>query len=365
MNILIDIGHPAHVHLYRNLYFELIKKEHKVIVTVKSNIYSAIELLQQYKISYISIGSKSNSILGKILKQVQFDFEIVQIIKKYKIELCIGSSISIAHASLITNAKSILLDDDDDDVQPLFVKFAHPFCDILFSPDTLKNTRKSNKAVFYPSYHELAYLHPKVFQPDAKVLEVMNLNVHDKFFLLRFTSFKAHHDINAGGFTDKMKNKLINKLENYGKVFITSESKLDKKYEKYAINIPSNKIHSLLYYSTLFISDSQTMTTEACLLGTPAIRCNSFVGKLSNFEELEHKYHLTFGFLPKDFEKMFTKIDELLQSENLKEIWQSYKGVLLKEKMNLTSFLIWFVENFPDSKKTITERSNIFNEFIV
>ena len=27
--------------------------------------------------------------------------------------------------------KSIILDDDDDDVQPLFVKFGHPFCDTI------------------------------------------------------------------------------------------------------------------------------------------------------------------------------------------------------------------------------------------
>ena len=36
MRILIDIGHPAHVHLFRNLYKELISKGHFVIVTVKS-----------------------------------------------------------------------------------------------------------------------------------------------------------------------------------------------------------------------------------------------------------------------------------------------------------------------------------------
>jgi len=28
--ILIDINHPAHVHFFKNLYFELIKRGHKV-----------------------------------------------------------------------------------------------------------------------------------------------------------------------------------------------------------------------------------------------------------------------------------------------------------------------------------------------
>jgi predicted glycosyltransferase len=40
------------------------------------------------------------------------------------------------------------------------------------------------------------------------------------------------------------------------------------------------------------------MTTEAAVLGTPAIRCNSFVGKrdMGNFIELEKKYGLIFNF---------------------------------------------------------------------
>ena len=44
MNILIDIAHPAHVHFIRNTYFELVKRGHKVYVTVKE-IPSAIDLL--------------------------------------------------------------------------------------------------------------------------------------------------------------------------------------------------------------------------------------------------------------------------------------------------------------------------------
>jgi len=45
MNILIDIGHPGHVHLLRNTYFELLKNGHFIIVTVK-DISSAKHLLQ-------------------------------------------------------------------------------------------------------------------------------------------------------------------------------------------------------------------------------------------------------------------------------------------------------------------------------
>ena len=44
MNILIDINHPAHVHLYRNVYTMLVEHGNKVLVVVKE-IPSAMKLM--------------------------------------------------------------------------------------------------------------------------------------------------------------------------------------------------------------------------------------------------------------------------------------------------------------------------------
>ena len=43
MRILIDIGHPAHVHLFKNLVYRLKENNHEVIITVRE-IPGAIEL---------------------------------------------------------------------------------------------------------------------------------------------------------------------------------------------------------------------------------------------------------------------------------------------------------------------------------
>ena len=77
------------------------------------------------------------------------------------------------------------------------------------------------------------------------------------------------------------------------------------------LKISPEKIHHLLYFATMFVGDSQTMTSEAAVLGTPAIRCNSFVGRISYLEEEEHKYGLTFGFTPDKFDNLIIKIKEL------------------------------------------------------
>ena len=61
MRILLDIGHPAHVHLYRNLRNELIQRGHQILVTVK-DLPSATTLLTLYNIPYIEIGKRGGSI---------------------------------------------------------------------------------------------------------------------------------------------------------------------------------------------------------------------------------------------------------------------------------------------------------------
>jgi predicted glycosyltransferase len=201
-----------------------------------------------------------------------------------------------------------------------------------------------NKTVKYDGYHELAYLHPKRFTPDPKVLEGIGLKENEPYFILRFNAFKAHHDIGEKGLSLEDKRKLISVLEKRGRVFITTERKIDKEFEKYQLSISPEKIHSLIYFSTMLIGDSQTMTSEAAVLGIPSIRCNTFVGKISYLEEEEHKYQLTYGFRPTNSKEMFLKIETLLDMPYLKNIWQERRNRMLMNKIDVTAFYVWFIE---------------------
>jgi len=209
MNILIDINHPAHVHLYKNLYNKLKYNGHNLIVTSKE-IKPAKELLALYSIPYINIGKKSDTLQGKSLNQFKYNTKLLQIVRKNKIDISIGTSITIAHVSRFTKMHSIILDDDDDEVQPFMVKFGHPFADIVLSPAVLQGKRKKKNTLYYSGYHELAYLHPKWFKADPSVLDLTGLKEGENYFILRFNSFKAHHDIGVEGITNETKLNLIN-----------------------------------------------------------------------------------------------------------------------------------------------------------
>jgi len=354
MRILIDIGHPAHVHLYRNFIKEMQARGHQFWIIVK-NVESSKKLLRIYNIPFIEIGEKKDSLLGKGLKQLRYNWILQGVVRKNSISIGLGSSITVPHVSKFTKMCSVVFDDDDDQVELLFTYFAHPFSDFLLSPDVLKNKRRKQSTIYYSGYHELAYLHPNRFLPDPEVLREINVNKDEMFFILRFNAFKAHHDLGISGLSLEDKKRLIIKLIGKGKVFITMERELEPEFEKYRLKISPEKIHSLIYYATMLIGDSQTMTSEAAVLGTPAIRSNSFVGRISYLEEEEHKYGLTFGFLPDQTDAMFAKIDELLAMPDLKEEWQRRRTKMLSDKIDVTAFMVWFVENLSDSAKIMKE----------
>jgi predicted glycosyltransferase len=147
MNILIDIGHPAHVHNFRNLATKLQKSGHKVVWSVK-DIPVAMHLLDCYGFKYYVLSAKSDSLVSKILKQFKYNYTIWSICKKEKIDLAIGTSVSIAHVSRFSKVKSIMFDDDDDKVQPFVTKYVHPFTNSLLTPLAIKGIEKRGTPFF-------------------------------------------------------------------------------------------------------------------------------------------------------------------------------------------------------------------------
>lgn len=354
MKILIDIGHPAHVHLYRNFIWEMEKRDHQFWITVK-NVLSSKKLLQLYGIPFIEIGDKKDSLLGKALSQLKYNWKLLRLVQNKNIDIGMGTSITVAHVSKLTKMRSVVFDDDDDQVEPLFTYFAHPFSDYLLSPDVLKNKRRKQSTIYYSGYHELAYLHPNRFSPDPSILTQLGLRTVDPYFVLRFNAFKAHHDVGAKGLSLESKRRLVDLLEKKGRVFITTEKEIDPEFQKYQLRIAPDKIHSLLFYATLLVGDSQTMTSEAAVLGTPALKCNTFAGRLSVPNELEEKYRLCFSWPPSGFESLLEKITELLKQPDLKAIWRERRENMLRDKIDVTAFMVWFVENLPDSARIMKE----------
>lgn len=339
------MGHPCHVHMFKNFIWEMEKRGHKTkIVATNKDIVK--NLLDLYGLDYQIFGHK-NSIIGKALGYLTKSRKIAKIGKEFEADIFLSAgSPYAAKASQICKKPHIAF--DDTDIPIMGQKLYKPYTDVICTPSSFRR-EAGPKEIRYDGFNELAYLHPNWFKPNPGVLKEMGLKKGDKFFVLRFVAWKAHHDMNRFGLNLEQKRKTIGLLEGYGKVFVTSESSLDEEFKKHQIKILPDKIHNILYYATSLVCDSQTMTTESAILGTPAVRCNSFVGQndMSNFKELENKYGLIYSF--NDFGRAFEKIQEMLENKDLKKEWKKKRERLLNDKIDVTKFMIWFVEKYPES----------------
>ena len=360
MNILIDIGHPAHVHLLRYTSEELKKHGHHVFFSVR-DIPVAKRLMDCYGMEYIDLGKKKDSIFGKGMTILNQDIQLLWYVWKNKIDIGLSSGIVLSHVSKLSKIKSFVFDDDDDATEPLVVKYGHPFSEVVFTPSAIK--RHTTNAIYYAGCHELAYLHPNHFKPDATVLREAELTEGETFFILRFVAFKGHHDVNQKGISLEQKRRIVNLLTHYGKVIITSEREIEPEFEQYRLPVPPEKIHSLMYYATMFIGDSQTMTSEAAIMGVPALKCNTFAGNLSVPNELEQKYGLCYAYHPDDFEKLYEHIERLLKLPDLKEEWMKKREKFLQDKIDVSAFFTWYIENYPGSRQIMNMNPNYQQNF--
>jgi len=346
MRILIDIGHPAHVHLFKHFALEMQKKGHKIFFSTRDKEMS-VYLLRYYKFTYVSFGKPYKSKFGKIWGWIKFNWLLFHVALKYKPDIFLShGSFYAAQVAWLLGKPHIALEDTGNMEQ---VRLYMPFTNaILTSTAFHKNLGK--KQINYNGYHELAYLHPKYFVPNNEILEIMGINDKNKFIILRFVSWKASHDYNQIGIDFEIKIKLIDELSKYAYVFISSESELPLEFSQYQIKIPPEKIHDALSFATMFIGEGATMASECAMLGTPAIYVNSIsAGTLEDQE----KYGLIFGYRNSD--GVLQKVKEFLQIPNLKEEYQFRRMKMLDDKIDVTAFMVWFIENYPQSFKIMKE----------
>lgn len=363
MNILIDIGHPAHVHLLKETAKELKSHGHNVFFSVR-DIPVAKHLMNVYGMSYIDLGKKRDSLFGKAMTVLSQDYQLLKLVNKLKIEIGLSSGVVLPQVSLLTKMRAFKFDDDDDIVEPLVVKYGHPFSEVVFTPDCIH--RKTKHAVYYAGTHELAYLHPNRFTPDPTILQRAGIQEGERFFIMRFVALKGHHDVGQHGLSLEQKEALVELLKPHGRIIITSERAIEPEFEEYRMPVPPEDIHSLMAYSSMFLGDSQTMTSEASVLGVPALKCNTFAGQLSVPNMLEQRYGLCYAYQPSQFDDMYHHIEQLLarDPEKLKNEWQEKRMRMLKEMIDPTEFFVNYIESI-ESKSRRVEKTKSISDYSV
>lgn len=355
MNILIDIGHPAHVHLFRFFAAEMISRGHSVLFTARDKEHE-VYLLGKFGFRYVVIGRHYKSSPGKVLGLLGSVFRMLKEANQFKPDIYLShGSIIAAQASWLSHKPHISLEDTGNAEQ---VRLYLPFTDAVLTSNAFHRDY-GKKQIRYNGFHELAYLHPRYFEADNNFRELLNAGKKEKLIIIRFVSWSATHDKGNTGLSDNEKIELVTEISQFGKILISSEGGIPEYMTRYRYPLPAETIHQALAAADLYIGEGATMASECSVLGTPAIYINpQEAGTISEQAE----YSLIFQF--KNYQSSIEKINEIISMRNSREIFHARRNALIKDKIDLTGFLMWFVANWPESFKIMKSNPDYQKIFI-
>jgi hypothetical protein len=358
MRVLIDIGHPAHVHLFKHFAWDMQKRGHEVFFTCRDKEFE-IYLLEKYGFKYTSFGKKYTSKAGKLWGLLKFDVNAFSAGLKFKPDIFLShGSIYAAHAAFLMGKPHISLEDTFNFEQ---INLYKPFTKAILTAD-YDHPLKSEKVVRYAGNHELAYLHPNRYTPGQDAFEMLGLAEDEPYILLRFVAWHASHDFGRTGISLENKIRAVKEFSKYARVFISAEKDLPPDLEPYKIQIPPEKMHDILAHATLFFGESATMASESAMIGTPAVYVNQLWFGLT---EEEKEYGLLFSYRGRleDQGQAIQKGIELLKNPKLKKEMQENRHRFLENKIDVTAFMAWFVENYPDSYQIMKKNPDYQHRF--
>ena len=336
MKVLIDIGHPAHVHFFKFIIRDLKKNHHQVIVTSRKKTITE-KLLEEENIPYISLGGyKSN--LDKIIKTIPIIIKLIFILKHYKFgkeDYIMG--ISLVQAGIASKfVKSTCIGFTDTDFAPEQFYISSFFSNFIFTPEWFPLKVYGAKHIKYKGCQEYTYLNTKYFKPNADIIRKYGIN-RKKYIVVRLINWDATHDINKRGISDI--NKFLNILSEKYEILITSEFPILNKWKEKVYTGKLGDFHDFLFFSAGYIGEAFTTAHEALILGKPSVVINPI--KCLLFEQFNSNNELcrkTSNFL-----EAIDILDNLvnLDEKTKEEMAYSYQ----KNFIDLNQFILKFINS--------------------
>ena len=389
MKIIVYLGHPAHFHLYKNVIKNLKNDGHEVEVLIKKKEILE-QLLQNSGIAYTNIlkEGRSDSKLGMGLGVLKRIWRLWRLVCKNRPDILTGTSVENSYVGPLMRIPVVYCGEDDASVIPTQAKICYPGASAVLTPDTCDDGHWASKTTKYPSYHELAYLHPNHFTPSADIVRQQGINPDKPYAIMRFVKLKANHDDNIKGINKEVALRLIELMKPHMDIYITSERPLEPELEPYRIKINPIYMHDVMAFASLYLGDSQTMAMEATVLGVPSIRFNDFVGKIGVMAELEDGnlngkrvkcYNLGVGIHASPIsdeglgisgksgvDDLVKAVEELvnMDPEERRTLYQKRREAMLADKIDYAKFLTWYLENYPESAKAAKNvDADFWNQF--
>ena len=271
MNILVDLGHPGHVHFFRRQIALWRAHGHTVTLTSR-DIPIVARLLAAYGLSATVIGTRRRGALGLGLELLERTAKLAPLLVRARIDVAaaIGGALT-APACRLAGVPCVVF--DDTDTAGLENRISHPLATVIATPAGYPR-ELGEKQVRYDGLHELAYMHPAHFTPDPAVPARYGLNPGEPYGVVRFSSWEAGHDLAARTASLEEKLALVAALREQGKVVVVPEGDPPPELAAVTPRLAPEDFQHLLALSRLCVTEGATTASEACLRGVPTLYLN-------------------------------------------------------------------------------------------
>jgi predicted glycosyltransferase len=343
MRILVDLLHPAHVHVFRNLITTMRERGDDVLMTARDKDVT-IELLAAYDLDHTVISSQSTGVAGLAGEWALRSTKLARIARSFRPDIMTGiMGVSIAPVGKLLRIPSAVF--YDTEFATTTNRVVYPLATAVVTPDCY-STPVNGTHVRYPSYHELAYLHPNRFRPDPSIAADAGVDIEVPYSIVRFVSWEASHDRGELALTNAQKRELVDGLSQHGRVLISSEMALPDDLEPFAYRGPVSAIHHVMGFASLIVGESATMASEAAVLGTPSV----YIAETSRgyIDDLERRYGLVRHFKPGAFDLAVDAAASFMGDEE-QQAAALARERLLFDKVDLTAWMLDFFERYRKS----------------
>lgn len=152
-------------------------------------------------------------------------------------------------------------------------RITFPFASRILTPDVYPDDL-GPRHTRYHGLHELAYLSPSRFKPDASVLARYGLSEDRPYCVVRLIAWDAGHDLGVSHATVKEHAQVLEKLEERWQVVMIQEGEPVPALDRWTATIRPADFHQLLYHADLCVTEGATTASEAIVLGARTVYTN-------------------------------------------------------------------------------------------
>ena len=310
MKVLIDAVHPADVWTLGAVEDRLLAAGEQTLWLSRPGKDSVVELIEARGRPHVPGPRAGTGMFSLARELVVRDWRAWRTVRRFRPDVILTRSPAGVHAGRLTRTP-VMYDTDDGHVAGLLYYLAGPFANLITGPTaTEKDYGKQHRR--YRGYKELFYLHPARFTPDPGIRVELGLEPDERFHVLRLTAFTASHDGGEAGMSRAQIDRVIDMMSRTGRVLISSEAELPADLADHAIRSAPDRFHHVLAAARVVVGDSQTVCSEAGVIGTPSLRFNTWAGRHPYQVELEGRWGLTRAFLLTEEAAFFAELERVL-----------------------------------------------------